>query len=296
MSVAFQQGQTLGRSDLNIYLTDAGNHPINAAEIYYALYDFTTGAEVLIGDLRRIPMNPTMGEYYASITIPMNANVGDYRIRWTFREQVGSPPNSVVQEFEVTERGVTATATYGEVPTDLMRRLRILLRDNNPDRNYHFRPPEHEGTVAQYNRVFGFIWEDLELWEYIQRAMDMIIAAPPRTPFQSVESLIAYRREWTTLLLMGAMMHALQALRINWISEEFSYSIGGISLDLEKSSKYEGAFQGAADQFDKQLEKAKLTVKIVKGLQQPKFGIGIRSSFGPFMGRGVLSPRKFVGM
>ena len=49
------------------------------------------------------------------------------------------------------------------------------------------------------------------------------------------------------------------------------------------------------DQFDKQLERAKGTVKIVRGLQQPRFGIGIRSSFGPFTGKGVLTPQKFVG-
>ena len=28
---------------------------------------------------------------------------------------------------------------------------------------------------------------------------------------------------------------------------------------------------------------------------QPKYGIGIRSAFGPYTGRGSLTPRKFVG-
>ena len=97
------------------------------------------------------------------------------------------------------------------------------------------------------------------------------------------------------MLLTGAMGHALQALRINWIADEFDYSIGGVSLNVEKSSKYEAAYQSTVDQFDKQLEQAKLTVNIVRGLQQPRFGIGIRSSFGPYVGRGVLSPRKFIG-
>lgn len=74
-----------------------------------------------------------------------------------------------------------------------------------------------------------------------------------------------------------------------------SYSIGGISLDLDKASKYEGAAQSASDQFDKMIEKAKMTVKIIKGLQQPRYGTGIRSSFGPYTGAGVLTPAKFVG-
>ena len=82
----------------------------------------------------------------------------------------------------------------------------------------------------------------------------------------------------------------------NGVVAHNSYSIGGVSLDLDKSSKYEAAAQSAHDQFDKQLEKSKQTVNVTRGLQQPRYGTGIRSSFGPYAGRGVLSPRKFVGL
>lgn len=81
----------------------------------------------------------------------------------------------------------------------------------------------------------------------------------------------------------------------NGILAHNSYSIGGVSLDVEKSSKYESAYQAMNDQFDKQLERAKSTIHIVKGLQQPRYGIGIRSAFGPYTGRGTLTPRKFLG-
>jgi len=43
------------------------------------------------------------------------------------------------------------------------------------------------------------------------------------------------------------------------------------------------------------LERAKQTVRIVKGLQQSRYGIGIRSAFGPYSSRGQLTPRKFMG-
>jgi hypothetical protein len=92
------------------------------------------------------------------------------------------------------------------------------------------------------------------------------------------------------------MWFALHGLQLNWIADEFDYSIGGVSLNLEKSSKYESAAASTAENFDKQLEKAKATVNFIKGLQQPKYGTGIRSAFGPYAGRGVLSPRKFVGL
>ena len=304
MGTTNYRGQQLGRNDLNIFLVNAANTPVMAAEITYALYDFTTGQEVLLGVPLRTPANPSVGEYFASIIIPLDANMGDYRVRWTFREIVGGQIQQVVQEFSVIDKAGLSSASASmitggannatTIEYDLMARLRILLRDQNPDRNYHFRPPSHEETVQQFSRVFGYIWEDVELQEYILRSLDMISASPPRTPFQTVDQMVQFRPEWRTMLLTGAMMHALMALRLNWIADEFNYSIGGVSLDLEKSSKYEGAYQGASDQFDKQLEKAKLTVNIVRGLQQPRFGMGIRSAFGPFVGRGVLSPRRFM--
>lgn len=295
MSVAFHKGQQLGAEDLNIFLENNSGHPTNAAEIHYALYDFTTGAEVLLGVPKRMPANPAVGHYYASVIIPLDANIGPYRIRWTFRETIGGPVHQVVQEFEVIDKATNLVTLFSDCETDMIRRLRILLRDNNPDRNYHFRPPAHEATIRQFNQVFGFIWEDDELQEYIQRSLDMIVAAPPRTPFQNCDQLVACYPEWRTLLLNGAMLHALFALMLNWIADEFDYSIGGVSLTIEKSSKYESAYQAMRDQFDTQLERAKQTVKIIRGLQQPRYGVGIRSAFGPFTCRGVLTPRKFIG-
>jgi len=80
----------------------------------------------------------------------------------------------------------------------------------------------------------------------------------------------------------------------NGIVAHNSYSIGGINLDIEKSSKYESLKQNAESQFDKAAEAKARTVKYQRGLQQPKYGIGIRSSFGAQTGRGVLSPRNFL--
>jgi len=298
MGISFSRGQALGREDLKIYLDSAAGTPVAPAEIYYAIFDYTLGQEVLVGPPNRTPANPSMGEFYANIVIPLDANLGDYRIRWYFRETVGGPLQQAIQEFVVFDKAADPVGIVGvsTQTADLVRRLRILLRDANPDRNYHFRPPTHEDTIRQFNRVFGYIWEDLELFEFLDNGLDMIIAAPPHTPYQSVDQLVMSRPEWRTLLLTGAMYFALNALRLSWIADEFSYSIGGVSLDLDKSSKYESAAQSASEQFDKLLEKAKATLKIVKGLQQYRYGIGIRSSFGPYTGAHILTPAKFAGM
>lgn len=224
MGVCYVRGQQLGAEDLNIDLEDSNGNPVDAAEIYYALYDFTTGEEVLMGVPRRSPANPEVGSYYASIIIPPDANIGLYRIRWSFREVVGGPIHQTVMEFEVMAKEASLVSVLTDCEVDMIRRLRIMLRDNSPDRNYHFRPPAHEETIHQFNQVFGFIWEDEELAEFIARSVDAIAASPPRTPFNNCQDLVNCRPEWRTLLLTGAASYALLALMINWISDEFSLS------------------------------------------------------------------------
>jgi len=134
VSVTFYRGQQLGHNDLTIFFTNANGVPANAAQISYALYDFTTGQEALLGSNQRAPQNPSVGEYYASLIIPLDANIGTYRIRWTFQGLLGDPIQQVVQEFAILDRTSpttnTPTTTYSPVETDLIRRLRILTRDN----------------------------------------------------------------------------------------------------------------------------------------------------------------------
>lgn len=80
----------------------------------------------------------------------------------------------------------------------------------------------------------------------------------------------------------------------NGILAHNSYSIGGVSLDIERSSKYESLKQNAEGNFKEAAETKMQTVKYIRGLRQPKYGVGIRSSFGGNVGRGVLSPRNFL--
>ena len=76
-----------------------------------------------------------------------------------------------------------------------------------------------------------------------------------------------------------------------------SYSIGGVSLSIEKSSKYESLKSNAEGQFKEMLNDGKTrTEKYIKGLKQSRYGVGVRSSFGPVTGKGVLTPRKYLGV
>lgn len=223
MGVVYTRGQQLGPDDLNVSLESVNGSPTNAAEVSYALFDVTTGAEVLVGPPQRTPANPERGVYYASVIIPLDANLGTYRIRWSFREVIGGPLHNAVQEFEVIARDSSAIhPKLTSIQAEVVRSFRIMLRDNDPDRNYRFRPPAHEETVGQFNQVFGFIWEDYELSEFLNMSVDMISASPPATHFRNADDLMTYRREWRTLMLTGAAQYALLALMNNWIAEEFS--------------------------------------------------------------------------
>lgn len=302
MSVCYNVGTELGRNDLKIYLVDEFGVPCNAAEISYAIYyvDISVGypgTEVLIGPAERTPVNPSIGEYYAALLIPPGASPGDYRIRWKFRKAVGDEEQEVVQEFGVVDptTGQTGDRVYSTCEAGLIDKFRIHLRDNNPDRNYHFRPPEQEGVIKKYNRVFGYIWEDYELLCFLELGLQTWNAYPPETTsIRTLNALCARFPQWIPFVIWAATVHAMFAISANWIADEFDYSIGGISLSIERSSKYQGLKDNAESQFSKATEAKLMTVKVIRGLQQPKFGFGVRSSFGPNVGRGVLSPRSFV--
>jgi hypothetical protein len=298
MAVCFQQSQELTRGDLDLFLTNAVGNPTNAYSVVYSIFcvDPTTCNEILIGTPDRTPVNPAIGEYYAALQVPPNAKTGTYRIRWNIQESAGSPLQQVVQEFCVTSSdATTSTTTLSECEQELVNKLRFMLRDRNPDRNYRFRPPEGEGVVGCFNQVFGFIWEDEELLEFMEIALWKWNSAPPETEeLCDLNTLCSKKPTWRAAILWGGIVNAAMALAINWIADEFDYSIGGISLNIEKSSKYMDIKRNAEEQFDKMKEDKARATKFMRGLSQPRFGRGIRSAFGPHVGRGVLSPRNFV--
>jgi len=166
---------------------------------------------------------------------------------------------------------------------------------NCPDKFYHFRPPEAEGNIGAYNRVFGQVWEDAEFAEYLEMALNWWNMLPPNTSgLRTIDQLVIEKPEWRTAVLWQAIVHATFALSANWVVDEFDYSIGGISLSLERSSKYEQLRQSAESQVEKAGEAKLATTKFTRGLQQSRYGMGVRSAFGPAVGRGVTSPRGFV--
>lgn len=169
---------------------------------------------------------------------------GGHRIYTTFAEvadaeslRVGDPVVVVVAEQarvvpvthhrQVESRPVMYDLTIEDNHNLVLEKSRLKVH-NSPDRNYHFRPPTHEGTIGCYNQVFGYIWEDDELIEYLKITLDKWNMQPPETEELCTLDAVCQRKPaWKAALLWGAVVHAAMALAFNWVADEFS--VGGNS-------------------------------------------------------------------
>jgi hypothetical protein len=221
MSVAFRRGSTTGPSDLSITVRNPSGNLIDPYRLQYAVYDATTGIEVLMGSPVCTPIRLSIGQYYAQVVIPADSNIGNWVIRWTIQETSTDPVYLSVQEFNVVGDSMIVSFSGDSNLDKLIFSLRILLRDNNPDRNYHFRQPESERFIQGQTQVFGFIWEDEELLEYIYMAIDDFNSRPPTTGID-VTNLWGSERRWKTAILIRAAAFACFAIAMNWIVDEFS--------------------------------------------------------------------------
>ena len=293
MGVAFSRGQVLTMQDLFFKCRNSSNALIDPYRITYSIYDNTGGMSLLVAPADREPVRAAIGQYWANFTIDPATNIGDHLIVWEAQEMSTSPVQRVEERFSVVGMNLETTmdAKFNSTEKKLMKRLRVLLRDNNPDRNYHFRPPTDRDVIRSYTERFGFIWEDDELYEYLLSGVDSVALTPPVISFE----LNTIPKHWDTLVIRAAMVHALRALTYNWIEEEFSYSIQGISLDIDKASKYAAQADTLAVEVKEAIEQAKLTVKTTKGLQQSRFRVGAQGALGPYTGRNSTNPRTFIG-
>lgn len=293
MAVAYLRGTTTGPNDLSIIVKNINGVLIDPYRLDYAIYDYTTGIEVLIGSPVNTPVRVSVGTFYAAVTIAANANIGVWRIRWNVQERSTDPVYQSVQEFQVLGSNVIPSFT-GDVNLDkLIYSLRILLRDNNPDQYYRFIPPASAKYIQGQTQVFGFIWQDEELLEFLYMAIDDFNSRPPTTTIE-FNNLWSGERRWRTTILLRAAAYACFAISMQWIANEFSYSISGESLDLEKSSKYQSMKDEYIAEYDKLVEQNKLSIKIIKGLRQMRYGIGLQSSLGPLNRPGVQSRKNMV--
>lgn len=285
------RGERVTGNRLQIFVKDEFGAPVNPFSIFYSIFDRTCPTPILFAEERRRPLQGgTLGHFAADFTIDLQAPIGPWEIRWYIKRDELAEEVVIVEEFEVVS---ALQPCFGfEAMLDACTRgmisdLRVVLRDNNPDRHYHFRPPEHGVRIQNYTERFGFVWETPELLVALRMAVCAINLAPPRTDF-CLQDFCPGRSggDWCHLLMYKAASFAARMAQTNWIVDEFDYSLGNLSLNLERSSKYDSLASAWDQQFDSALELAKRTLKYTMGLKQSRFaGVSGLFSFGPSIRR-----------
>lgn len=274
---AIKAGTTLTKDDLNAFLYVGGNLS-DPFSITYTLYESVTGQDVIIGLPERTPIKFATGSYYAPWTIPQDEPVGAHKIVWRYKETATSDIKVDTEEFKILSACTGSEIQYSPFVTYLINQLRIKLRDINPDRDYHFSAPSQEQSIAGFTKSRGYRWADESLYSHLWQASNYINLYPPDTAF-GIEN---YPAVWQPLLLLQAMSYALWDMAILWINEEFSYSLNGISLDIQRSDKYQSAASSLQDQVNQQLEIAKKRIHIIKGLAQDRYTFSRGAALGPW--------------
>ena len=120
------------------------------------------------------------------------------------------------------------------------------------------------------------MWEDAEYLEYLERALDWWNMQPPET--ESLKNLTPVSSKEARVEdthITGRDTVRCNGFTSELIVDEFDYSIGGISLSLDRSSKYEGLKSSAEQMWSMSVDAKSRTTKFMRGLSQPKYGIGI---------------------
>lgn len=294
MSVCIQRGQSTGPDDLTIFVQNGGS-PVTPYSLTFSVYDRTSGSEVLFGTARQDAVEAAPGQYYAAIVIPVSANIGEWVIKWYIQETPASSEIVQFLKFGVVSENYTSDLGLTDNEQTLLNMLRIVLRDNDPDRNYHFAPPTQESCVNQFTTKYGYLWTDEELIQHMKLAICWANMRSPTNSFCS--SLSQYGESNCFIPVVGGAASAVRSMAINWIGEEFGYSIGGVSLDLNKAALYMQMKENLEDQFNTVVEDYLKSggASVIRGLSQPAFGVGFTTALGPSVREGVISARAFVG-
>jgi len=115
---------------------------------------------------------------------------------------------------------------YSVREKELLHELRIMLKDTPEQINRTL------NTLIEEDR--GERWNDTALMVYLTQCLSDINCEPAQT-FYEMEN---YPPAWKSCIINGALVFALVAEGILQNGEQFSYSDGGISLNVNLSQGY----------------------------------------------------------
>jgi hypothetical protein len=209
----------------------------------------------LVGQPNQVPARSAMGVYYVPLFIPTTWS-GVFRLVWYVQQfSKNCPVNQVFEDFVVQSidpadpafeapsviigktLSIASAQTTPAMYAQAVKIVRKLLRDDNPDRNYHFRPPTPGRVVAGYSTRVGFIWTDEDILINLQIAISKLNTWNPMN--YTNWTLDTIPMDWGNAAAIGAASTCLLGESARWTADVFSYSLNGVSLDINKSGMYQ---------------------------------------------------------
>ena len=253
MSLTFSRNSQMGPQSMFITVVvpnGLADRPNSAAvkSVTYTVYQGTTPNLIAFSafNLEAMLSPDRGGTYYAPYTTPIDAPFGPYTLTWKIN-LVNDETHFVDQLFYIEDvkafqsEGASAIVVLDGVTVNarvmrLIKHLRVALRDNQPDRNYHAVPPRSSREVQAFSNRVGFIWTDEELLSYLQIALSELNSNNPKT--SKTFQLTDFPDFWLGVIIDIASVRAVMAMALNWTADGFNYSISGLSLDLNKGEQY----------------------------------------------------------
>lgn len=249
------------------------------------------GVEVkLAGPPQQCPTHVSQGAYYANMTIPTTWK-GVYRLVWNIQMYPNSALDTVVEVFAVQgidpiDPAFEAPSVIISIPESIVNSgnatpaqfakaimyVRELLSDTNPDRNYHFRPPTPGRVVAGYNTRVGYIWLDSTILMFLDMSISMLNLYNPMNLYNW--TLASIPLDWGRIAALGAAGLCLQNEGNRWAADQFSYSLNGVSLDVNKADLYSGLGTTYMTQFNTMAPLVTANRPFSAGLRQQRWLLG----------------------
>jgi hypothetical protein len=279
----FTPNRQLQPGDLNLTVRDTQGLLFDPASIQFTIFQKLDGRDVLVYGPKATPQRASTGIFWVNLTIP-TVWVGEFKLVWYLMDVIGSDEQSIYEDFNVVAMDIARTSH--EAPSvamarnplltpktaDMVMLVRELISDENPDRNYHFRPPTAGKTVAGYSQRVGFIWDDKTILRFLSLATDSLCTANPLVTYNyDLETLPP---KWVKAVCVGAAGWCLSKEAARWTAEEFNYSLNGVSLDINKAQQYQGLAESYKAEFNEWKGTIAASKPVSVGLRQSRWLLG----------------------
>lgn len=303
------QGRRLGPGDLSILVRDARGALIDPHSITYSIFQLTekiptfgqrayefdleqpnhmpqtaeSPAMTLVTPPMQLPYRSSCGAFFVHLVIP-TVWQGVFRLIWYITLHHEMPENKVYEDFIV--QPLDPTDSSFEAPSAIIAprpvtknkyapgimTVRELLSDTNPDRNYHFRPPTPGKVVAGYTSRVGYIFLDPTILRMLDLNIQKLNTWNPKNLTNYTLDNVPH--SWGQCAAVGAAASCLTAEGARWAADEFSYSLNGVSLDINKSSLYLSLAQSYGQEFTEWAPLVTAIRPYSAGLRQQRWLLG----------------------